>query len=171
MKFIRTAWFGALLLAPALVLAQWQWLDKDGRKVFSDQPPPNDVPAAKILKQPAGRPAAAPGAESPVASAAPASKAASAPAAPKLSGKDKELEEKKKKAEQEEAAKQKAEEEKAAAARAKNCEKAKQALTALNSGERIRRANSKGEMEFMGDKERASETQRVQEIVSNECKA
>ena len=24
--------------------AQWQWLDKDGRKVFSDRPPPSEVP-------------------------------------------------------------------------------------------------------------------------------
>ncbi|MBX3660076.1 MAG: DUF4124 domain-containing protein [Ramlibacter sp.] len=168
MKFLRAACLGSVLLVPALVLAQWQWLDKDGRKVFSDQPPPPDVPAAKILKQPGGRSMVSAPAETDKA-ASPAAKPASAPA-PKLSGKDKELEEKKKQAEQEEATKKKAEEEKAAAARAKNCERAKQSLAALNSGERIRRANAKGEMEFMGDKERAAEIQRVQEIASNECK-
>jgi len=32
--------------------AQWQWLDKDGRKVFSDRPPPADVPDKNILAQP-----------------------------------------------------------------------------------------------------------------------
>ncbi|MBF9265764.1 DUF4124 domain-containing protein, partial [Paracidovorax cattleyae] len=36
--------------------AQWQWIDKDGRKVFSDRPPPTDVPARNILKQPGGAP-------------------------------------------------------------------------------------------------------------------
>ena len=28
---------------PLMAAAQWQWLDKDGRKVFSDQPPPPNL--------------------------------------------------------------------------------------------------------------------------------
>ena len=39
-------------------MAQWQWLDKDGRKVFSDRPPPQDIAQDKILKQPRFVPAA-----------------------------------------------------------------------------------------------------------------
>ncbi len=31
--------------------AQWQWLDHSGRKVYSDQPPPTDIPLKNILKQ------------------------------------------------------------------------------------------------------------------------
>ena len=42
--------------------AQWQWIDKDGRKVFSDRPPPAEVPAKSILKQPGGAPVARPAA-------------------------------------------------------------------------------------------------------------
>ncbi|HZY15413.1 MAG TPA: DUF4124 domain-containing protein, partial [Ramlibacter sp.] len=28
---------------PLAAAAQWQWLDKDGRKVFSDRAPPPDI--------------------------------------------------------------------------------------------------------------------------------
>jgi hypothetical protein len=36
-------------------MAQWQWLDKDGRKVFSDRAPPPDVMEKDILKRPGGQ--------------------------------------------------------------------------------------------------------------------
>ena len=32
--------------------AQWQWVDGTGRKVFSDTPPPADLPEKSILKRP-----------------------------------------------------------------------------------------------------------------------
>ena len=32
--------------------AQWQWIDKDGRKVFSDRPPAADIKDKDIVKQP-----------------------------------------------------------------------------------------------------------------------
>jgi hypothetical protein len=35
-------------------LAQWQWIDKDGRKVYSDRSPPSDIPEKNILKMPRG---------------------------------------------------------------------------------------------------------------------
>ncbi len=176
--------FALLLLAiscslPLAALAQWQWLDKDGRKVFSDRPPPDDVPQKNILKQPRGsvipKVTGAPGADS-VQAAAAAASAASAPAkpasaasAPKISGKDKELEEKKKQAEAVEAAKKKEEDEKQAKARAENCDRAKRALAVYKSGERVRQPNAKGELEFMSDEARASETKRTQDIVTAEC--
>ncbi|MEP6823631.1 MAG: DUF4124 domain-containing protein, partial [Ramlibacter sp.] len=141
----RTLLIGLACTVPALAFAQWQWIDKDGRKVFSDQSPPADIPAKNIIKQPGGR------AASPVA-AAPATDAASAPAsaarastsasAPKVTGKDKELEEKKKAAEAAEAAKKKADDEKLAKERAENCARAKQAKATLDTGERIARLNA-----------------------------
>lgn len=77
--------------------AQWQWIDKDGRKVFSDRPPPAEVPAKSILKQPGGAPVARP-ATTPEASstenATPAAAASKPAAKPLAAGKDKELEEK-----------------------------------------------------------------------------
>ena len=80
--------------------AQWQWIDKDGRKVFSDRPPPADVPDKNILRQPNMRaPAAAPTQTPPAAQSATNASPAAAPAKP--SGKDKELEKKKAQAEAE----------------------------------------------------------------------
>jgi len=161
----------ALVLAlscamPLAASAQWQWIDKDGRKVFSDRSPPPDIPAKNILRQPGGIPQPQPAA----AETAPAPAAAAAPrpaGAPKVAGTDKGLEEKKKQAEQQEEAKAKAEEERVAKAKAENCKRAKQTQAAINSGERIRRANAKGEMEFMSDAERAAEAKRVQGILGD----
>lgn len=154
--------------------AQWQWVGKDGRKVFSDRPPPSDIQDKDILKQPGGRrgakaavaPAQPAEAVSPVATATPAVKANT----PKISGKDAELEAKKKKLEEEEAAKKKAEEEKVTKARADNCERTKKAMVTIQSGVRISTTNTKGEREIMDDNARAAESKRLQAIVDSDCK-
>jgi hypothetical protein len=173
MTFLRTLSL-ALLLLPAMASAQWQWLDKDGRKVFSDRSPPADVPAKNILKQPGGKPVAAAAPE--VVAAVPAA-AASRPgapragaSAPKVSGVDKALEEKKKQADEAEAEKKKAEDEKLAKAKAENCERARRALAVVNSGERIRQPNAKGELEFISDQQKADEAKRLQGITAD-CKS
>ena len=44
------------LLASLSAQAQWQWLDQSGRKIYSDQAPPKDVPESKIIKGADGRP-------------------------------------------------------------------------------------------------------------------
>lgn len=172
MKLLRVISLGLALL-PALACAQWQWIDKDGRKVFSDRSPPSDIPARNILKQPGGKAAPVP-----AEAAAPADVAASAASAPvtraaanvpKVSGKDAALEEKKKAAELEEAAKKKAAEEKFAKDKAENCERAKRSLQAFSSGQRIRAPNAKGELEVMTDDQRAAETRRLQAITAD-CK-
>lgn len=153
---------------PALGLAQWQWIDKDGRKVFSDQSPPADIPTKNIIKQPGvrGQQVAAP---QPAAAAAP-QPASSAAAMPKLSGKDKELQEKKKLAEAAEAEKKKAQEEELAKMRADNCERAKRSKASFDSGVRISRTNAKGEREFLDDAQRAAETKRLEKLIASDCK-
>jgi hypothetical protein len=171
----RMKTFAYLLLSVAITLpfsvsAQWQWLDKDGRKVFSDRPPPDDVPAKNILTQPRAAAKVAVAAVAPASAAsAPATPASAAASAPKASGKDKELEEKKKLADAAEAAKKKEEAAKIAKDRAENCQRAKQALTVYKSGERVRQPNAKGEMEFLTDEARAAETKRTQEVVNSNC--
>ena len=168
MKLLQATLLTLACALPAAGFAQWQWIDKDGRKIFSDQAPPADVPPNKILKQPGGRPAAA------APEAAPAEAAAAkppAPAAPKISGKDKELEEKRKQAEAAEAEKKKAEKEKVAKARAENCERAKKSKAAFDSGVRITQMNAKGEREFLDDNQRAAEGKRLQGIIESDCKA
>ncbi len=173
MKAFRLLLLAAACTLPALAAAQWQWIDKDGRKVFSDQSPPPDVPSKNILKQPGGRVAPPPmPAGDPAAAAASAPVVAKAAAsAPKLSGKDKELEDKRKQAEAAEAVKKKAEEEKFAQARAENCKRAKQGKLAFDSGQRIAMTDDKGERYFLDDKQRAGEVKRLEELISRDCVA
>lgn len=152
-------------------VAQWQWIDKDGRKVFSDRAPSNDIPQKNILKQPRHADVAA----QPASDAATAqTPAASTPAvklsAPKLSGKDAELEAKKKQAEEEEAAKKKVAEDAQATARAENCERTKNGLATIQSGVRISTLNAKGEREIMDDAARTVEIKRLQGIIQSDCK-
>lgn len=153
-------------MLPALSMAQWQWIDKDGRKVFSDQSPPADIPAKNIIKQPGAR---SPAAASPVAAAA-SQPAKPGPAAPKLSGTDKALEEKKKQGDAAQAEKKKADEEQAAQARADNCERSKRDKAAFDSGVRIARINAKGEREYLDEAARATETKRLQGIIASDCR-
>ena len=152
-------------LLPLAASAQWQWLDSAGKKVFSDRPPPAEIPDKNIIRQP--RVGARSEAAAPVAAAA--SAAAKLASAPKLSGKDSELEAKKKQAEQEEAAKKKADEEKLAADRASNCTAAKGNLASMQSGRRMQRTNANGEPEIMTDEARAAEAKRMQEVIARDC--
>lgn len=155
--------------------AQWQWTDKDGRKVFSDRPPPADVLDKNILKRPVARGAAAGKADAPhpVDGAGDVAEAAAAPQAtasvPKLSTVDKVLAEKKKKAEEAETTKRKDEEERIVKAKVENCARAKQAKAGLASGLRITRINEKGERVILDDAARAAELKRVQSVVDADC--
>jgi hypothetical protein len=169
MNLLRATLLGLALALPAAGFAQWQWIDKDGRKVFSDQSPPADIPAKNILKQPGSRTRAT---AEPVAPATPSAALVqpAAPAAPKLSGKEKELEEKKKQADAAEADKKKAQEEQVAKERAENCVRVKSAKAAFDSGVRISRTNEKGEREFLDDAQRAAEARRLDGVISRDCK-
>lgn len=153
--------------------AQWQWVDKDGRRVYSDRSPPADIPEKNILKQPAGakRIATEPAPEATAAQTPPTAKMATPSAGyiPKVTGKDPLLIEKKKQAEEAEAAKKKAEEERVAKIKAENCVRAKQGLATFDSGVRVSVTNAKGEREIMDDAARAAEVKRLQGIVAAEC--
>lgn len=155
----------ATLLAISLsATAQWQWIDKDGRKVFSDRPPSSDVPEKNILKQPGSRLKIA---DTP-ANSAPA--AAVPGTAVQPAGEDKALAEKKKQAADAETAKRRQEEERIARAQADNCNRARQAKAGVDAGVRLSRINEKGEREFLDDAGRAAEAQRLQGIIDENCK-
>ena len=147
--------------------AQWQWIDKDGRKVFSDRPPPANIQEKNILKRsgPDSRPGVSPAV---IGLTAPA--AAGKASAPKLSGKDPQLEARKKQAVEAEAAHKKAEQEQLEKTRADNCERTKRGLATFESGVRIAVTNAQGEREIMDDTARAAEKKRLQGIASSECK-
>ncbi|WP_284412763.1 DUF4124 domain-containing protein [Acidovorax sp. SUPP3334] len=146
--------------------AQWQWIDKDGRKVFSDRPPPADIPQKSIMKQPGNSISARPVAVAPAVDGASAPGAASAP---RPTGKDKELEERKAQAEAAEAAKKKADEERQAKVRAENCERARQAKAAMTSGQLFSQNNAQGERVFMDEAAKAAETRRADNVIASEC--
>lgn len=160
--------------------AQYQWIGKDGRKVFSDRPPPADVQEKDILKQPGGRRVALPvipaepvdaaASGDPATPAVAAAKPKADPNAPKISGKDAELEAKKKKLEEEAAAKKKADDDRVAQARAENCGRAKKAVAQMESGVRVAATNARGEREIMDDNARAVELKRAQSVVDRDCK-
>jgi len=164
-QYLRLAVIGLACAFAPVCFGQWMWIDKDGRKVFSDQVPPPDVPANKILKRPGNRPA-----DAEPAAAAPAQAAAPAGNTLKLTGKDKELEEKKKQAQAAEAEKKKAQEEDYAKALAENCERAKRSKATLDSGVRLTQVNAKGEREFLDDAQRAAEGKRLDGVIARDCK-
>jgi hypothetical protein len=167
MKPARALLFAFAMVASLTAAAQYQWIDKNGSRVYSDVAPPADVPAKNILKQPRGSTATAPRTEAAAPVAAPAASAASGPA---TAGVDKALEEKKKQAEAAEAAKKKAEEQKVAQARAENCKRARSSKASLESGMRMARTNDKGEREILDDNQRAAEAKRIDEIIKSDCK-
>lgn len=153
--------------------AQWGWTDNTGKKVFSDMPPPSDVPDQRVFSRPAGshRPASptvtpeAPGAQG----------AASAPSATGSSP-DKaaaELEAKKKQAEEaqraKEEAKAKADVAQQAKARAENCQRARSGIATLDTGAPLRQMNDKGERVFMDEAQRSAEKRRLQTIMQSDC--
>jgi Domain of unknown function (DUF4124) len=151
-------------LSAGSVSAQWQWIDGTGSRVFSDTPPPAGTLDKNILKRPGGsRPTAAQSTPSSTITST------AAVAVLKPSGKDGELEARKKQAEEAEQAKKKAELEKFTKARAENCERAKRAQNTVSSGVRIATTNAKGETEFLDDKARAVEARRIEELVKSEC--
>lgn len=162
--------FIALCLALATVgaSAQWGYTDKDGRRIFSDQAPPLDIPEKSIFRRPGA--AAKPDFSAPPASAPATPASASASSALKPSGKDAALEKKKKDADAAEALKKKAEEQKNAESRALSCERAKRAKATFDSGIRVSSTDAKGERVILGDAERASEVKRVNDIIAQDCK-
>ena len=165
MKNIRSIFLLLAILVSLAAQAQWQWTDKDGRKVFSDRAPPADVLEKNILKRP-GNSTTRVDMPAPVAAVTPQSAAS----APTISGVDKELADQKKKADEAQAGQRKAQQEKIIKARIENCARAKQAKANFDSGVRVSRINEKGEREVLDDAARATELKRIQSIVDADCK-
>ena len=168
MKSARALFFALAMATSLTAAAQYQWIDKNGSRVYSDVAPPADIPAKNILKQPRGSSLSAPVTEAPAQAAA--ASAATPARGPATAGVDKALEEKKKQAEAAEAAKKKAEEQKLAQARAENCKRAREGKATLESGVRMARTNEKGEREVLDDTQRAAELKRINGIIQSDCK-
>ena len=163
----RLAGLGLAALACLLIAspaeAQWKWRDSRGQVHISDIPPPRDVPDKDVLQRPEVSVRKPP---APV----PAPAAAAVASAPAKAAVDPELEERRKRAEQEQAARAEADKQKAAAVRKDNCQRARDQLATLDSGQRIARIKADGEREILDDDMRAKETKRARDIIASECR-
>lgn len=171
MNFLHWLVLGCACALPLSASAQWQWVDNNGKKVFSDQPPPTDIPEKNILRRAGPSPSArAPAPVTPAPEGSTDAAATPKAAAPKPSGVDKELEEKTKKAEAEQKAKEAAEAAKIAKAKTESCARAREGKATIDSGIRLAKVNAKGEREIMDDAARAAEQKRVQSVIDSDCK-
>lgn len=141
--------------------AQWKWKDSSGQVHVSDLPPPREIADKDVLERP-----------NPSARRAAPVSAASAPAsaAGARARVDPELEARRAKAEHERLAKAKADDDALSAQRGENCQRARAHLSALDTGQRIARLNSKGEREVLDDKGRAEEMQRARQVIASDCR-
>ena len=160
---------------PLTASAQWEWTDKDGRKVFSDQGPPSDIPDKNIRHrsgplQSGINSATRPGAAAGASAARAATTGEPGDSGGKPVGVDNELEQKVRKAEEAEKAARLANEQKTAKVRADNCSRAMQGKIIFESGVRVARLNAQGEREFVDGAARATEMRRLQSVIESDCR-
>ena len=143
MKRIAIAFAVASLFAATAGAQLYKYVDKDGRTVYSDQPPADRD--SKTVNTPG---------------AAAASKS--------FVERDKEMEKLRAKGRDE--AKKADEKEKTAAAQDERCRQANERLRALVDGGRIWKYDDKGERTVMDDEEIATERGKAQKLVDEACK-
>jgi len=134
----------ALALAPLASAEMYKYVDKNGKTVYTDQPPA-DADAKRVS-----------------APSAPAS----APAKSYVE-RDKEIEKGREKSREQ--AKKSAETDKADQAKKQRCEQARGNLQIYTDGGRIMKTNEKGERDYMSDEEIASERAKTQKLVDEAC--
>lgn len=149
----------ALTLAAVAAPAQAQikcW-SEGGRRVCGDTPPPGaKVTTLRAPAEPANPPAAAD----------PASKdARKGPMTPA----EREQDYRKRQLEAKKAADKAAAEQKDAAAKKENCERAREALRTLESGQRIMRVDAKGERYFLDDAQVQAELAKARQAAQQWC--
>jgi len=171
-RYKQLLWAAACTITLATSSAwaqQWQWLDNNGRKVFSDRAPPPDIPEGNILKQPQGTPPRA-GISMDDEDTTNDQPISAAETAPTISGKDQALEEAKAKADAEKAAKKKKEDAERAKMRAENCKNARSIKATLQSGKRLNYINDKGEQVAMDDATRSARLRQADKVIASDCK-
>ena len=172
MKVFRLCMAGLGCLISLTATAQWQWRDRDGRQVFSDQAPPHSIPEKNILRRPAIVPPRRDSSEAVGLpnGAASSTLSANPPAgATSSSGIDNELAQKVRKTEEADKAARVADEQKVSKTRADNCLLARQGKATFDSGVRVVRMTTQGEREIMDGKARATEITRLQSMIDSDC--
>ena len=130
----------------------YQWKDKSGQYVYSDNPPPGNIPSRMLRRDAVGE----------INAPSPS------PASPTTA--DRELESKKRQQDQAEKQAKSDKDSSDAKSKAQNCEVAKNQLAALESGQRVARFNAQGEREFLDDAQRSAELERTRKVIADSCK-
>ena len=138
----------ALALVPVASAQMYKYVDKNGKTVYTDQPPADADP--KNMRIPS----------SAIGNAPPPGKSAVAQDKENQKGKDKAAEGAKKEAEKAEYAK----------AEAERCQSAKNAYAQYAMGGRITKLDDKGEKVFLGDAEIDAARERAKSQVEQYCK-
>lgn len=159
--FVRFAACALLAALGTPAIAQYIWLDEKGVKQYSDMPPPASVPASRILKQPG---APLPASQQSRQEATDTVPSTGAPA-PTLAEQNAAF--KKRQQEAGEKEKRAAEQARLAAEKAKNCDRSREYLRSLESGERITRTDMAGERSFLTDEQRSAEIHDAREALAN----
>ena len=134
----------ALAVAPLASADLYKYVDKNGKTVYTDQPPADAD--AKRMSGP------------------------SAPAtAPAKTAVERDKENEKGKEKSRDQAKKTAEADKAEQAKKLRCEQARGNLQIYTDGGRIMKTNEKGERDYMSDEEIASERAKTQKLVDEAC--
>jgi len=155
--------------------AQWAWKDGNGRLVYSDRPPPSDIKAANIVRQPSTQALANPApASGPLDDAGKPSDAKNsdaktpAPNAPKTIA-ERDMEFRKRQQERADSDKKAAEEQTKNATKTAECERARGYMRSLEDGIRLTRTDASGNREFLDDEQRAAEVDRTRKIIQSTC--
>jgi len=136
----------------------YKWTDSEGKVHYSDQPPPTGAKQQSTTATKPRKPS----------SGAPASDAKPAPAQKTYQEQDAEFKQRQVETAEKQAAQQKAAQE--AADKKSNCERAKVQVTQLQSGTRITKYNSDGEITYLSDAEVAAELARAKQTADSWCK-
>jgi hypothetical protein len=160
-SYLKRGLLALIAMCALSAQAQWQWIDANGRKVFSDKAPPAGTPESKILKRP-GQLGSLPAAKEQSSQQETATSTANASSKTELDKAARDLKAREEQAEQ-------AFRERERQTIAQNCLQARRSLSTLSAGTRISTVNDKGEPDFMGDDQRAAETQRLQGYIATNC--
>ena len=141
-----------LVFSTAAAAQQYKWVDKDGKVRYGDVPPPG-ANATRLKPPPPG--------------AAPAPQAAQKEGAKPLTP---EAAFRKRQEDSQKASDKQAQADQEKSLNQENCSRARETLSALESGQRISRTDAKGERYYLEDAQIAQETARARESVKQYCK-
>lgn len=160
----------SLLVALPAAAEIYQWRDAQGRVHYSDTPPAGEnATTLRPAATPAVQPDAVEQAGKDVSTATEVDRAAAEAARPKTLA-ERELEFRQRRAAAAEARAKAEQKRQRSTERQRDCEQARNQLTALESGQRLARFNRDGEREVLDDAGRVDELARTRRFVESACK-